>query len=147
MTPFDQSSIDIRPAGLDERRRLYLLARLAFGHVHGWSDRRALERLESDVVFTAWERGVPAGYVAVRPAPDAPVVEQLLVAEGHQGRGVGRRLLAYVEGYAIGQRASVLRIVVETENHPARRLYRRLGYVPVEDELYELVLPSRSGRA
>lgn len=82
----------------------------------------------------------------LRPSPDAPVVEQLLVAEGHHGRGVGRRLLAYVEGYAISQRASALRIVVETENCPARRLYRRLGYVPVADELFELVLPSRSAR-
>jgi len=136
-------SIDVHPAGQAERRRLFLLARIAFGDMPGWSDRRTLEALESDVVFAAWEGGVPAGYAAVRPAARAHVVEQLLVAPGHERRGVGRRLLAYVEGYAIRERAPAVRIVVERGNEPARRLYRGLGFVPVADELFELVLPRR----
>jgi hypothetical protein len=33
------------------------------------------------------------------------VVEQLFVAPGHELRGIGDRLLAYAEGYAIAERA------------------------------------------
>jgi len=32
------------------------------------------------------------------------VVEQLFVASGHERRGIGHRLLAYAEGYAIAER-------------------------------------------
>jgi len=36
----------------------------------------------------------------------------------------------------------VLQIVVEEENAQARSFYRRSGFVPVERELFERVLPS-----
>lgn len=110
----------------------------------GWSDRRTRAGLEANVVFAAWERGAPAGYVSLRQQERDVVVEQLLVAPGHERRGIGRRLLAHAEGYAIDRHASTLRIVVERDNRSARRLYRRLGYVPIGDELFELVLPGLS---
>jgi ribosomal protein S18 acetylase RimI-like enzyme len=55
--------------------------------------------------------------------------------------GIGHRLLAYAEGYAIAMRAPSLQIVVEEDNRPARNFYRRSGFVPIEPELVELVLP------
>jgi ribosomal protein S18 acetylase RimI-like enzyme len=69
------------------------------------------------------------------------VVDQLFVAPGHERRGIGHRLLAYAEGFAIAERARSLRIVVEERNQPARNFYRRSGFVPVEPELFELTLP------
>jgi ribosomal protein S18 acetylase RimI-like enzyme len=94
------------------------------------------------VTFVAREEGRPAGYVALRPKEGgAIVVEQLFVAPGHERRGVGHRLLAYAEGYAIAERAHSLQIVVEEGNRQARSFYRRSGFVPVEPELLELVLP------
>ena len=103
-----------------------------------------LEVLRGDVVFVARERGQLAGSVALkREDGDAIVIEQLLVAPGHEGRGIGRSLLAYAEGYAIAERAQCLRIVVEEDNRPARSFYRRSGFRPVESELelFELILP------
>jgi ribosomal protein S18 acetylase RimI-like enzyme len=137
------SRIEIAPRAEAELGQLFGLARSAFAGLPGWSDRRVLDVLSRDVVFVAREQGRPAGYVALRPATEgAIVVEQLLVAPGHERRGIGRRLLAHAEGYAIAERAPTLRIVVEESNRPARSFYRRSGFVAVEVELFELVLPN-----
>jgi ribosomal protein S18 acetylase RimI-like enzyme len=136
------SPIEIVPRSDADVQELFGLARSTFAELPGWNDRRVLEVLESDVVFVARERGRPAGYVALRREPeDAVVVEQIFVAPGHEHRGIGRTLLAHAEGYAIAEHAATLRIVVEETNLPARSFYRRWGFVPVETELFELVLP------
>jgi dTDP-4-amino-4,6-dideoxy-D-galactose acyltransferase len=122
---------------------LFGLAKSVFADARGWSDARVLEALARDLLFLAEEDGEPAGYVALRHEPDgAIVVEQLLVVPGHERRGVGHRLLAYVEGYAIAERAPALRIVVEQGNAPARDFYRRAGFVPVDTEVVERSLPT-----
>jgi ribosomal protein S18 acetylase RimI-like enzyme len=118
-------------------------AKSVFADARGWSDARVLEALARDLLFLAEEDGEPAGYVALRHEPDgAIVVEQILVVPGHERRGVGHRLLAYVEGYAIAERAPALRIVVEQDNAPARDFYRRAGFVPVDTEVVERSLPT-----
>jgi ribosomal protein S18 acetylase RimI-like enzyme len=122
--------------------QLFAFAQATFAGLPGWSDERVLEVLRRDVIFVAREHGQPAGYVAVHREEDGPmVVEQLFVAPGHEQRGIGHRLLAYAEGYAIAERARSLQIVVELGNETARSFYRRLGFVPVEPELFELILP------
>jgi ribosomal protein S18 acetylase RimI-like enzyme len=108
----------------------------------GWSDERVLEVLTRNLIFVAREEGEAAGYVALRREEGgAIVVEQLFVAPGHERRGIGHRLLAYAEGYAIAERASSLQVVVEESNRQARSFYSRSGFVPVEPELFELILP------
>jgi ribosomal protein S18 acetylase RimI-like enzyme len=135
------------PIGVDrpteaEVKHLYVLAKSTFGGLPGWSDERVLATLEEDLVFVARERSQPAGYVALRPDPEpALVIEQLFVAPGHEHHGVGHRLLAFSEGYAIANRMNALRVVAERGNWRARDFYRRSGFVPVADEVLELVLP------
>ena len=139
------STVEIAPRVETDLPRLFGLASSVFGGLPGWSEERVIDVLSHDVVFIARERGQLAGFVALRREEGgAIVIEQLLVASGHERRGIGRRLLAYVEGYAIAERAGSLQIVVEQENHPARRFYRRSGFVPVESELelFERVLPT-----
>ena len=122
---------------------LFGLAKSVFAGARGWSDARVLEALAHDLLFLAEEDGEPAGYVALRHEPDgAIVVEQLFVVPGHERRGVGHRLLEYVEGYAIAERAPALRIVVEQDNVRARDFYQRAGFVPVDAELVERSIPS-----
>jgi ribosomal protein S18 acetylase RimI-like enzyme len=133
---------DLQP---EEAELLFGLAKSAFETVPGWTDARVLAALADDVVFVAREDGMQAGYVALaRNAGEGLVIEQLLVAPGHEHRGVGRRLLAHAEGYAIAQGAPSLLIVAEPDNHVARGFYRRSGFVPVARELLELVLPRRA---
>jgi GNAT superfamily N-acetyltransferase len=134
--------VEIAPRSEADLRPLFGLARSAFGDVPGWNDGRVIDVLTHDVVFVARDRGLLAGYVALSRGEDGTaIVDQLFVAPGHERQGVGRRLLECAEGYAISGRAGALRIVVEEGNGPARSFYRRCGFVPVEDELFELVLP------
>jgi ribosomal protein S18 acetylase RimI-like enzyme len=133
---------DLQPA---EAELLFGLAKSAFETTPGWTDDYVLSVLSEDVVFVAREGGVQAGYVALRPnADEGLVIEQLLVAPGHEHRGVGRKLLAYAEGYAIAQDAPCLLIVAEPDNHAARSFYGRSGFVPIGGDLLELVLPRRA---
>jgi ribosomal-protein-alanine N-acetyltransferase len=139
------SAIEVGDLQPSEAELLFGLAKSAFETVPGWTDARVVAALRDDVVFVAREDGVQAGYVALaRNAGEGLVIEQLLVAPGHQHRGVGRRLLAHAEGYAIAQGAPSLLIVAELDNHAARRFYTRCGFVPVARELLELVLPQRA---
>jgi ribosomal protein S18 acetylase RimI-like enzyme len=136
------SKIEIAPRVDADLPVLFGLAMAAFGGLPGWSDERVLEVLNSDVIFVAREDDQPAGYVALHSdEAGMMVVEQLFVAPGHERRGIGHRLLAYAEGYAIAERAQSLQVVVEQSNQPARSFYKRSGFVPVEPELFELVLP------
>jgi ribosomal protein S18 acetylase RimI-like enzyme len=134
--------IDIGRPSDAELHELFSLARAVFSDEPRWNDGRVLDALLSDVVFVAHERAQPAGYVALRSEEDAAfLIEQVLVVPGHERRGVGHRLLEHAEGYAISERATALRIIVERDNRPARSFYRRSGFVPVQDELFELGLP------
>jgi ribosomal protein S18 acetylase RimI-like enzyme len=137
------AALEIAPRTEADLRQLYSLAKATFGSFPGWSDERVLDALWHDLVFVARERAQLAGYVALRPEPTTKtvVVDQVFVAPGHEQHGIGRQLLAYAEGYAIAHEAQALRIVAEKSNWRARGLYRRLGFVPVEDELLELILP------
>jgi GNAT superfamily N-acetyltransferase len=99
------STVEIAPRTEADLPVLFGLAKGAFVDLPGWSDRRVLEVLRRDVTFVAREQGQPAGYVALRRKEGgAIVVEQLFVAPGHERRGIGHRLLAYAEGYAIAER-------------------------------------------
>jgi ribosomal protein S18 acetylase RimI-like enzyme len=122
--------------------RLFALAEITFADMPGWNARRVVRALNEDVVFVARERDALAGYVALRRESERSLlIEQLLVTPAYQRRGVGRRLLAYAEGYAVTERVPALRVVVETSNHRARDLYRRLGFVPEEPEIFRRSLP------
>ncbi|HZQ03001.1 MAG TPA: GNAT family N-acetyltransferase [Gaiellaceae bacterium] len=131
--------------GRPQRRdipQLYALAESAFAGMPGWNPIRVVRALEEDVLFVARELGALAGYLALRRENERSLlIEQVLVAPGHERRGVGRRLLAYAEGYAVRERVPALRVVVETTNYPARDLYRRLGFVAREPEIFERSLP------
>jgi ribosomal protein S18 acetylase RimI-like enzyme len=134
--------IEIRLARRDELRDLFAAALVVFGGTSGWDDRRVVEILRDDLVFVATEDGTPAGYVALTRDPGGSVViEQILVAPGHERHGVGRRLLSWAEGYAISERSPSLWVVVERDNKRARSLYRRAGFQPAGAELLELILP------
>lgn len=134
------ATLEIAPCPRADRDVLFQLAEIAFAQQPGWDEARVLHALVHDRVFIARDDR-PAGYVALR-ADGGPgfVVDQLLVALGHERMGVGRRLLEHAKDYALEQHAEVLRIVVERDNLVARRFYERAGFVPVEPELFELDL-------
>lgn len=135
--------VEIRPFRPEDEPLLFGLARMSLGERKGWDDRRALAVLEREEVFVAEIGSEPAGYVAVDREGESLRIDQLFVSPEHEEEGVGRQLLEWAEGYAISLGKRALRIVVERENLKAVDLYRRLGFVPVADELLELMLPQR----
>ena len=137
------SALHIAPVRKSELGQLFGLAKTVFASSSGWNDRLVLDALRRDVVFVAHEQDEVAGYIALFvPDREHMIAEQVFVAPGHERRGIGRRLLAHAEGYAIAEHARTLAIVVEKDNWRARALYGRLGFVSVQPELVELVLPT-----
>jgi ribosomal protein S18 acetylase RimI-like enzyme len=139
-SPGPSAPFEIEPRGDAEVVELFALAKSVFGTEPGWDDGKVLDSLREDVVFVAREHGRAAGYIALRPVAGTTVVEQLFVVPGHERRGVGKRLLAFAEGYATAEHMETIQIVVERDNSAARSLYRRSGFVPVADELFERIL-------
>jgi len=82
--------------------------------------------------------GAPAGRMLVAGGPEEIRLVDLALLPEHRNGGIGtallRRLLA--EGAA---RTVPVRLHVERSN-PARRLYERLGFVPVADDGVHLLM-------
>jgi ribosomal protein S18 acetylase RimI-like enzyme len=139
------TQIEVDAAATRNRPELFELARETFGAMPEWDETRVVEALRDDLVFVAREHERLVGYLALRSDPETVLIEQILVAECAEPEHVGRRLIGHAEGFAIREHAHRLRVVVESSNRPARRLYRDIGFVPVEDELLELILPQAAG--
>ena len=105
------------------------------------ADERTLAVLEHETVFVAEVEGSAAGYVALEHEESGVRVDQLFVSPHHEEEEIGRQLLEYAEGYAIWRGARSLRVVVAEGDRSAVSFYRGRGFVPVEENLLELVLP------
>src|SRR5436309_15310664 len=112
MTPV--ADVTVREAQPDELHRCALIATEA-----GAPDAGAAAAA-ADVVFVAQTGRHLAGFAALRRAPGALVVEQLVVAVTDEGRGVGNRLLDWIEGYGVSLGMDRVRIAVEDGNRVAR---------------------------
>jgi ribosomal protein S18 acetylase RimI-like enzyme len=63
-------------------------------------------------------------------------VATLVVADGHRGAGLGRRLLAAAQDHVRAQGIDLVRILVMSGNTAAERFYTAAGYTPGEEALY-----------
>ncbi|SLN37977.1 GNAT family N-acetyltransferase [Oceanibacterium hippocampi] len=92
------------------------------------------ERPDCHVRVAEGEDGALLGVaiLTLRPEPmsGAPSahLEVLAVAEGAEGRGVGRALMEATEAVAAGHGARSVTLHVFANNDRARRLYERVGY-------------------
>ena len=94
----------------------------------------------------------PAGVAYAETATDYFTGERhghlaiLIVAEGGEGRGVGRALLAAVEAWAAARGYRYVTLNVFAANARARSVYERAGYVP-DTVRYAKELPRPDGGA
>jgi ribosomal protein S18 acetylase RimI-like enzyme len=73
-----------------------------------------------------------AGFVVIRPGADHLFIENVAVHPDRQGRGIGRKLLAFAESAAVARGLPALKLytnVKMTENFP---FYESLGFVETE---------------
>jgi GNAT superfamily N-acetyltransferase len=78
--------------------------------------------------------GMVTGQVVVSTAEGGPsvLVEDLVVEEAARGAGLGRALVAAIEGWARERGATRVQLLVDEENLPALGFYRRLGWQPTQ---------------
>jgi ribosomal protein S18 acetylase RimI-like enzyme len=130
------SAISIRPAEPADAPRLREIALAAYAK---YVDRIGLEpgpmgadyeeAIESAEVWVAMADSDVAGYVVTRfPGDDGVLLENLGVAPGHQGRGIGRALIAHVEARATASGVTYVELFTHEAMTENRRLYARLGY-------------------
>lgn len=92
--------------------------------------------------FVAEMSGEPVGFVVVemdglkRPfgpwkSPKIARVDAIAVALEARRTGVGRRLLAAAEAYALREGAVVLRLRTASQNQAAQELFAQGGYIPL----------------
>jgi ribosomal protein S18 acetylase RimI-like enzyme len=107
--------------------------------------RRNLARLLAEPglgrVFVLEEAGSLAGYLVLTfgfslefGGRDA-LVDELYVAPGQRGRGLGTQALAAAEAACRGLEIRTVHLVVERHKAGARELYRRLGFVAPERDV------------
>jgi RimJ/RimL family protein N-acetyltransferase len=96
----------------------------------------------NQTVLVAESNGALAGLATatggVHPAKRGTVEVGIGVLEAHRGRGIGRALMAALEGWARGAGIHRLQLPVVTSNAPAIALYRKVGF-EVEGVLRESV--------
>jgi GNAT superfamily N-acetyltransferase len=104
-----------------------------------------LSRGDSAILMVLAGGDEPAGFTQLYPtfttvglAP-AWILNDLFVAEGHRGRGVGAALIRAAEGHARREPgpggAAVMMLLTAHDNLPAQRLYARMGWV--RDEQFQ----------
>lgn len=134
--PIEPTPESIRPAEPADVPRLKEIARAAYVR---YVDRIGLEpapmaadydeAIESAEVWVAMAGDEVAGYAVTRhPGDSGVLLENLAVAPGHQGRGIGRSLIAHVETRARARGAAYVELFTHEAMTENRRLYGRLGY-------------------
>ena len=74
------------------------------------------------------EGGEVLGVLVMRPAEDHLFVDNVAVAPGHQGRGLGRELLAFAEERARREGLPEVRLYTNEKMHENLAVYARLGF-------------------
>ena len=94
--------------------------------------RRFDEQSRGETTYlVAWDDdGVPFGTCEIVWREDVPAVQALQVwPPERRGGGTGTALMAEAERLARERGATHVKLAVGVDNHEARRLYERLGYV------------------
>ncbi|MEA3558470.1 MAG: GNAT family N-acetyltransferase [Candidatus Thermoplasmatota archaeon] len=80
------------------------------------------------------------GFIVAVPKDETSLrVLMLVVEEGYEGRGVGRKLMSAAEGYASSRKMGSIALEVGTSNEKAVVFYTRIGFriTGILDNYYE----------
>lgn len=96
----------------------------------GTDDEEEAAAEEDSRTFVALDSGTLCGFAEVTYAPwnRRLTVDDIEIAPGHRGRGVGRALMELAAGFARERGAAHLWLEVSSVNAPAVHAYRRMGF-------------------
>ena len=99
-----------------------------------WSASRitAHVRHPESIVLTARATGAVAGFAIMRYADDVAHLNLLAVAPAHRRRGVGRRLVQWLEESALTAGTFIIGLELRAANEAAFGFYSALGYRELE---------------
>ena len=86
------------------------------------------EKLREGDVFVAVDNGEVVGLIVLLAAEDHLLIENVAIDPEHQGKGIGRSLMALAETYASDRRIPELRLYTNAAMTENLILYPRLGY-------------------
>lgn len=86
------------------------------------------EKIRKSDVFVAVDDGEVVGLIVLIVAEDHLLVENVAIDPEHQGKGIGRSLMALAETYAADRSIPELRLYTNAAMAENLALYPRLGY-------------------
>ena len=74
--------------------------------------------------------GMCTGQLLISTAQGGPsaLIEDVAVLPAQQGKGIGRRLVAAAEAWAVSQGASRIQLLADRNNAPALAFYQKTGF-------------------
>lgn len=142
----------LRPATDDDFDFLFALHRSAmreyidaiWGWHEEWQAEYFLKKFDPSTRQIIVVDGIEAGVLVVEERPDEVYVGLIELLPAYQGQGIGTLIIAGLLADA-HSRGLPLSLHVLRTNHPARRLYERLGLGVVEEEAhrYRMIAPPR----
>ncbi len=131
--------MQIRPAQNPDVAALHDIVERAYGIYVDRIGRRPApmdddyaEKVRGADVFVAVEDGEIIGLVVLLVAEDHLLVENIAIAPGRQGEGVGRALMAHAEAYANERRIPELRLYTNAAMTENLAFYPRIGYREID---------------
>jgi N-acetylglutamate synthase-like GNAT family acetyltransferase len=105
-------------------------------HIHVTPEQiAALGQTPTSILLVAEIEGAVRASALLTICPDAMygnqpfgVIENIVVAQSHRGRGIGCRLLAHIEQLATAQNCTKLMLLSNTARQDAHAFFQRCGF-------------------
>lgn len=81
-----------------------------------------------DICLVVREQSEVTGYISLKKDSETLNVGLIAVAEGHQGKGIAKRLLSLAEVYAQQKSCNRINVATQVSNIPAINLYLNAGF-------------------
>lgn len=125
-------NITIGPARMGDAPLIADMSRrlIEAGLPWSWTPKRVAGhmRQRENMVVIAKADGELVGFIMAHFGSEQVHLTLLGVAQEHQQRGIGRRLIEWVEASALVAGVFTVNLEVRASNYSARRFYGRLGY-------------------